>query len=184
MHYIIFDLEATCWKNKQEAPGKPEIIEIGAVKLDSNGNEMDKLKQFVKPTHFPELSEFCTELTSITQDMVDSAPNFPKAIQIFRDWIGFDEHFVLCSWGDYDRKQLKGEAEMHDIPSDWCNKHINLKAQYAEIKMQKKQKGMKKVLEAEGISLTGTHHRGIDDAVNITKIFKQYFGFWDIQVDK
>ena len=63
MHYIIFDLEATCWKNKQEAPGKPEIIEIGAVKLDSNGNEMDKLKQFVKPTHFPELSEFCTETT-------------------------------------------------------------------------------------------------------------------------
>ncbi len=178
MNYIIFDLEATCWESKKEAPGKPEIIEIGAVKLDSDGNEIDRLEQFVKPTHFPELSEFCTKLTSITQDMVEDAPIFQEAMQIFRDWIGYDDDFILCSWGDYDPKQLTREAEIHGLKFSWFEKHINLKEQYTRIKNMKHQKGMKKALIIEKIELDGTDHRGIDDALNIAKIFRRYQEFW------
>jgi inhibitor of KinA sporulation pathway (predicted exonuclease) len=29
-------------------------------------------------------------------------------------------------------------------------------------------------LKMEGIILEGTHHRGIDDAINIAKIFRKY----------
>jgi inhibitor of KinA sporulation pathway (predicted exonuclease) len=34
---------------------------------------------------------------------------------------------------------------------------------------------MKGALEREGISMEGTHHRGIDDARNIAKIFVKDF---------
>lgn len=39
---------------------------------------------------------------------------------------------------------------------------------------------MNGALKKEGLKLDGTHHRGIDDARNITKIFKAYFEQWEI----
>jgi DNA polymerase III alpha subunit (gram-positive type) len=37
--------------------------------------------------HHPTLSAFCTNLTGITQDQVDSAPEFPEAFRAFRQWL-------------------------------------------------------------------------------------------------
>lgn len=37
---------------------------------------------------------------------------------------------------------------------------------------------MKNALKNEGLTLEGTHHRDIDDARNIAKIFLKYFGQW------
>ena len=37
MNYIILDLEATCWKDRNENK-QNEIIEIGALKIDKDGN--------------------------------------------------------------------------------------------------------------------------------------------------
>jgi inhibitor of KinA sporulation pathway (predicted exonuclease) len=38
--------------------------------------------------------------------------------------------------------------------------------------------GLKSAVEREGFEFTGTHHRGIDDAENLAKIFVQYLGLW------
>jgi len=43
--------------------------------------------------------------------------------------------------------------------------------------------GMKAALSYEGIELDGTHHRGIDDARNITKIFLENLDKWDIKTN-
>lgn len=180
MKYIIFDLEATCWNKNETVPGPSEIIEIGAVKLDYDGLELDRLEQFIKPTHHPILSNFCKELTSISQEQIESAPYFAEAIQIFRDWIGND-NFILCSWGGYDRRQLVREAEMHGLQFDWFEHHINLKEDYTRIKKMKHQKSLKKALIIEKMKYEGTHHRGIDDAVNIAKIFTRNLKLWKIK---
>ena len=37
---------------------------------------------------------------------------------------------------------------------------------------------MKKALNILNLNLKGTHHRGIDDALNIAEIFKHCFGEW------
>ncbi len=77
MNYIILDLEATCWKDRNN--GKPnEIIEIGALKIDENGKTISEFSRFVKPKLNPTLSDFCMELTTIPQSEIDSASNFPK----------------------------------------------------------------------------------------------------------
>jgi len=48
MRYIIVDLEATCWK-KGTRPDRMEIIEIGAVMLDSSSGVIsDEFAEFVK----------------------------------------------------------------------------------------------------------------------------------------
>ncbi|MEL6538912.1 MAG: hypothetical protein AAFQ98_26080 [Bacteroidota bacterium] len=67
---------------------------------------------------------------------------------------------------------------MHRLDKAWLRNHISLKHQYAKIKNLRRPMGMDGALKREGLSLEGTHHRGIDDARNITKIFKANFDHW------
>jgi len=178
MKYIIVDLEATCWEQK----GKPnEIIEIGAVKINQNAKEESRFSTFVKPVLYPLLSDFCINLTTIKQKDVDSAPTFNNAIKQFMGWIEEDS-YVLCSWGFYDKNQFTKDCELHRMPVGWLKNHISLKHQHAYINPLSRPVGMETALKMDKLQLTGTHHRGIDDAVNISKIFIKHFYKWKFPI--
>lgn len=177
MNYIIFDLESTCWKEKNNQTR--EIIEIGAVKVGDDMKIIDEFTAFIKPVVNPELSAFCTELTSITQKMVDDASTFPVVIGDFMNWIDTESPYVLCSWGFYDKTQLKSDCKLHNIAAHWVDTHISLKHQFSDIKRLRRPPGMKTALKMEKLALTGTHHRGIDDARNISRIFIKNFEKWE-----
>lgn len=182
MNYIIFDLEATCWKNREKQPN--EIIEIGAVCVNDQKETVGEFVTFIQPTVHPQLSDFCTELTTITQEMVDDAPKFDAAITDFQKWIyGFGEDYILCSWGFYDRGQLRHDCDLHQLDDRWIRRHISLKHQYAKGKRTRPM-GMGRTLKKEKLELEGTHHRGIDDAKNIAKIFIKCFDLWDFSKAK
>ena len=66
---------------------------------------------------------------------------------------------------------------LYRLNDSWVKKHISLKHQFAEIK-NVKPCGMMKALNILKLSLDGIHHRGIDDAKNISKIFRSCFGQW------
>jgi inhibitor of KinA sporulation pathway (predicted exonuclease) len=179
MNYIVFDLEATCWEKRGEKEN--EIIEIGAVMINGEKKIVSEFEQFVKPLKNPALSDFCKKLTTIKQSDVDRAPHFNEAIERFKQWINIEEEYILCSWGFYDRKQLKSDSALHNLDHTWVNKHISVKHQYAKIKSLRRPIGMNTALSGEGMSLDGTHHRGIDDARNIAKVFIKYFEEWDFE---
>lgn len=171
MNYIIFDLEATCWENDRTKQN--EIIEIGAIKINDKLEVVGEFQTFIKPKLNPTLSSFCKELTSIKQTDIDNAPMFEDAIKKFKNWIGQD--YWLCSWGFYDKNQLESDCELHRLPIDWIHNHISIKHQHGSMIGRKKGVGMKKALQMLNIELKGTHHRGIDDARNIGKIFVRVF---------
>jgi len=177
MNYILLDLEATCWRERGN--GKVgETIEIGAVKINENGDEVDRFNEFIKPINNPHLSDFCTELTTITQEYIDSSDTYNIVIKRFQNWINLDNDYLLCSWGFYDRTQFSKDCILHDLDIEWLENHISIKHQYSNIKHSKKKFGMSKALKLEGFKLDGTHHRGIDDAINISKIFVKYLDKW------
>lgn len=177
MNYIIVDLEATCWEKSKGR--KNEIIEIGAVKVNAQNEIVDEFCQIIQPVVHTELSAFCTELTSITQEMVDEGVHFTQALPAFLNWIQeTGDTYLVCSWGYYDKNQFISDCRLHQLETGWINHHISLKHQHAHIKGLKRPIGMKGALAMEGFELDGTHHRGIDDARNITKIFQKYFGQW------
>lgn len=180
MNYIILDLEATCWNDKG-VKRQNEIIEIGALKLNAQGETISEFSAFVKPTLNPELSDFCTELTTITQDDVDTAQDYPAVEEEFKQWINVNEPYFLCSWGQYDKNQFLKDCELHGRSTDWLDPHTSIKHQYTKIKGLKRHIGMKGALWMEGIELKGTHHRGIDDARNIAEIFRANFGSWNFE---
>lgn len=169
--HIVFDLEATCWGRNRDMD-RMEIIEIGAARLDPESYDITgTFTTFVKPVVETELSDFCTGLTSIRQQDVDPAPEFPEAIEIFFDWIGGGD-VTFCSWGAYDIKQLRADYRRHGISMpEAFRRHINLKRLFADL-FERRACGMKNALKILGLELKGTHHRGVDDAVNISKIAK------------
>ena len=181
MNYIIYDLEATCWENEFEARGKRrEIIEIGGVLVNEEGEILSRFESFVQPVVQPMLSDFCQRLTSISQIDVNRADKFPEVIRDFQDWIGLNdgEEYLLCSWGFFDKSALVKDCELHKMDGNWAKKHISLKDQYPRIKNTGRAVGMNKALKIEGFEFEGTPHRAIDDAINLVKIFRKFLNLW------
>ena len=177
MTYIIVDLEATCWEQRDGRLN--EIIEIGALCVDEQQRTLGEFDAFVRPTQHPQLSDFCTQLTTITQSQVDAADSFPAVLPRFLDWVrSFGDDYLLCSWGHYDRVQFMNDCAAHGLAHDWAQRHVSLKHEYGRLKGMRRPPGMKRALRQEGLSLEGTHHRGIDDVRNIAKIFRKYFDEW------
>ncbi|WP_309718218.1 3'-5' exonuclease [Armatimonas sp.] len=171
MRYLIVDLEATC-RDSGMPREEMEIIEIGAVEMLSADSEPTReFGRFIRPTLNPELSEFCTQLTSITQRDVERAGLFPEVFQEFQDWIG-PRPYTLCSWGNYDLTQFLQDFARHEITPPYefdFARHINLKKRCAE-KFGTRPLGMASALHHLGLPLLGKHHRGIDDARNIAAL--------------
>lgn len=178
MNYVVFDLEATCEDRNIDPNFQNEIIEIGAVKLNHNGEIIDTFSKFAKPHHDTILTEFCVNLTTITQEEIDNAESLDDVLKEFYEW---SKDSKLLSWGGYDIRQLRRDIETQKSNINWQDmkdRHINFKGWYAKHNKLKKQCGMSKALRRENIILEGTHHRGIDDAKNISKIFSKYLSFF------
>lgn len=171
---VVIDLEATCWEEKF-VPDQNEIIEIGLVVCDANGKIVDKFQSFVKPRINPILSPFCKKLTSIKQEWIDSASSLPVVSGILERWFrhvfsGDIRGVPWSSWGDFDRKCLQKDCERNGIEY-FMGPHSSAKTMYAQVRGCKKM-GVDEAAKREGLPFLGTHHRGIDDAINIASIIK------------
>lgn len=89
---VIFDMEWTSWPGSQardwSGPGEhPEIIQIGAVRLDADLREIAIFDRLVKPRINPILSDFIIGLTGITQDRIDrDGIDIAEALAQFADF--------------------------------------------------------------------------------------------------
>jgi len=179
LNFIIYDLEATCWEGKTPDGLTQETIEIGAVKINSYGEQVGSYNRFIRPVVHPYLSPFCKSLTSITQDDVDRSMRFEEVCQEFMEWADIEnEDYYFCSWGSFDQKQLINDCIRNDMDYDWLDNYINLKKQYRDIKKLNKPVGLKAAVKKEGFEFTGIHHRGISDAENLAKIFLKHLDVW------
>jgi 3'-5' exoribonuclease 1 len=178
-HILVVDLEATCCDLHSIPRHQMETIEIGAVMVDlATLSIVDEFQTFIKPRRHPILTDFCLQLTSITQAQVDTAPTFPAAIDLWQPWLMQFEHTIFGSWGDYDRKQFQQDSKHHriDLPYPVSSNHVNLKEIFSQAQGLGTRYGMAQALNLSHIELTGTHHRGIDDARNISKILPYILG--------
>ncbi|WP_238883099.1 3'-5' exonuclease [Clostridium sp. YIM B02551] len=112
MNYIIFDLEFNQgykYAKKDDSPINPscpfEIIQIGAVKLNSEFNIISSYNRLVKPQIYKNLHSFIKEMTSLTIEELNNSKNFNEVYLEFVDFIGKDEN-ILCVWGTADIREL------------------------------------------------------------------------------
>ncbi len=171
---VIIDLEATCWEDREYQRKHSEIIEIGIVLWDRNNKEIIKSEGiFIKP-EFGEVSPYCTDLTSITTEDVANAKTLKEACRYLK--LNYNPSiYSWASYGDYDRKQFIKDCQKKNVRFPFSPTHINIKNLLALKMGWKHEKGMAQALETLNIPLEGTHHRGIDDAKNISKLFATLF---------
>ncbi|MBA3548196.1 MAG: exonuclease domain-containing protein [Nannocystis sp.] len=173
-HYLVVDLEATCDDMHAMPREQTEIIEIGAVLVDGATLEpLDEFQAFVRPVVHPRLTPFCTRLTSITQADVVRAPTFKF---VARRLAAFGQGALFCSWGGYDKNQLERDARRAGIRSPLGPRHLNLKEAFARAAGERREMGNQSAMRRVGLTPTGTHHRGIDDARNIAKLLPYALG--------
>ncbi|HBO94567.1 MAG TPA: exonuclease [Gammaproteobacteria bacterium] len=175
---LIVDLEATCWEMQRAPNGDSqsihnmEIIEVGCALATRKGNLLDAHSFLVRPTRNPVLSDFCMELTGITQSMVDAAPMLPEAIEAMNAWLGdLPDDFIWCSWGNYDRLHLEAQSQLDGArPVILSHPHLNLKRIWRRTTGHKRKNGFANALAFHGLEFEGHHHRGVDDARNMARV--------------
>lgn len=170
---LVIDLEATC-ENPTPEGYHFQIIEIGAVWLSPTGEVLDTFETLVRPDQ--PISEFCTGITTITQDLSDTGASFPEASAALAEFASRYPGKTWASWGAGDLKMIERDSAYHCVANPlegWA--HRNLKVEYhtAKPKVKKKQPhvGMKRAMVELGIELEGVHHRALPDALNICKVF-------------
>lgn len=172
-HYLIVDLEATCSDDGSVPRHEMETIEIGAVLMNARSLEIeDEFQTFVRPTRHPLLTDFCTQLTTITQAEVDAAPIFIDALMHFTKWFKPYDSVLFCSWGNYDRKQLHQDCKQHRIDFPFQSGHMDLKQAFSDALGNSKRFSMNSAMKKLGLEHAGTLHRGIDDARNTVRIVR------------
>lgn len=176
-HYLLIDFEATCTDDGSLPRAQMEIIEIGAVMVESQRlSVVDEFQSFVRPVRHPRLSAFCTGLTSIRQGDVDAAPPFAAMLDAFKPWLYRYSDFLWGSWGDYDLHQLRQDCDFHRLPNPIGAPHRNIKQLFAQAQGLDKKPGLGGAVRMAGLEFVGTHHRGIDDARNIARLMPYALG--------
>ena len=82
---IVIDIESTCWQDKPPIGQESEIIEIGICTVDvASGKRLEKESILVKPEK-SQVSEFCTQLTTLTQAQVERGISLKEACTILKN---------------------------------------------------------------------------------------------------
>lgn len=174
---LVVDLEATCWEQDGEYQKlHSEIIEIGICELDIHSGEISKKRGILVIPEHSTISQFCTDLTSITSEMIDQEGiSFEEAVQVLHDEYNSSQ-YTWASYGAYDRNKFREQCQQRQVEYPFGNQHLNVKNVFRDVAGLRRAMGMKRALQHLKFPLTGTHHRGVDDAYNIAKIL-----YWCLQ---
>lgn len=174
---LIVDLEATCWDgdvpglNRRQTVDEMEVIEFGCVLAEADGKVLDAKSFLVRPLQRPQLSDFCTELTGISQQQVATAPVYAEVVHAIDDWLSAYAPVCWASWGEYDRRQLEAEQQRHGCsPNFLALPHKNLNQLWCEGRASKRRSSLPAALAFHGLAFEGRYHRGIDDARNMARL--------------
>lgn len=178
MYYIIMDLE---WNNsyvKSTQKFINEIIEIGAVKLNSKLETVDTFSELIKPVISKKLRSRIKNLTHITNDDIKGGKPFSAVMADFENWVGEDA--VIMTWGDTDIRTLLSNYKMFLKKSSigFIKKYVDLQ-KYCQcfIDMENvQQAGLSYAAQCLEIDTESfPHHRALDDSLLSAECLKKVF---------
>lgn len=187
-YLCILDFEANCAETKEEMSRlhmDNEVIEFPSVLVevlsDGTTKKISEFQVYVKPRNTPILTNFCTELTKITQDKVDAGVTFPVALKMHEDWlkanipdyykmVGDDKVLIItCGRWDLSVMAPKEYVNWNIKPSKIYARFVNIKDDFEKF-YHTKSHSMMNQLNFLQLTHEGTHHSGIDDCKNISNI--------------
>ncbi|TEB20587.1 putative exoribonuclease [Perkinsus sp. BL_2016] len=170
-YYCVIDFECTCTGDFAFAN---EIIEFPAILIHPVSLEtVHTFHHYVRPTEHPVLTDFCVDLTGITQPQVDSALTLPDVLEIFACFLESENLEILpVTDGPWDfNKFLVPECRRKNLPlPPWCMKFLDLRWKFKQIFRLERWLNLSDMLTHLGLTFEGREHSGIDDSHNIAGI--------------
>ena len=181
MNYFVIDFEFTFYKRPV---GRPrgffnEIIEAGAVLLDSGGTETGRMHAFVKPHFYPKQAKDAYDFCMITEKEMKKAIEFPEMVrQISALYTPGNCYFV--TWGNEDFRVLDIGCQRHGIENPVRKEDcLDLALAYRLWKDDSFTTGLKAAAEALETDSEGLWHTAYDDAFNTGRVlFKMLEKGW------
>lgn len=182
MEYIILDNEWNTSYKKINGKSFNELIEIGAVKLDSKLREISRFSVLIKSTFTKKLSSRFQRLTNITtEEMKSKGMSFEQAVMLYSEWAGTDA--VTLTWSNSDLyvllENFRLRCDMNTVP--FIGKYVDLQ-KFAQNEMILKgsqitsQISVANAAISLGISIDGIGlHRALDDSLLCAEIFRKVY---------
>ncbi len=117
MNYIVLDLE---W-NQSSSPEQEnkeipfEIIEIGAVKLDSNKQMIGEFNELIRPSIYNEMHKITRNLIHLQMSELKRGKPFIDVASRFLKWCETD--IIFCTWGPLDLTELQRNMAYYRMKS-------------------------------------------------------------------
>lgn len=179
MVYVILDLE---WNNTYGRKTKSfinEIIEIGAVMLDENLQEISRYSSLIRSQIGKKLRGSVKQLTHITNEDLDNGIPFTKALSQLRRWIGSRDNVVI-TWGDGDIRVLIENCRylngIEIVP--FLTNYADIQSYFHSIfnSPPSRQVGLSAAAQILGIDEDEySHHRALDDSLLTAEVFRKIF---------
>lgn len=179
MKHIVVDLEMNgVGKEYKNLGCNMETIEIGAIMLDDNFQEISSFRTYVKPEYNTRVTSVVSKLTGINYNMLINAPKFNEALKMFSNWcMGVDDDIKIYAWSTNDYRQVFKEIKLkhYEISSDESRVYLtewnDFQEEFdAELGFDK-QVSLSLALDMAGIDFLGREHSALDDARNTAKLF-------------
>lgn len=167
--FVAFDTETTGLH-----PSEEHVIEIGAVKFNCRGLIGNPFNVLVKPP--VPVSPFITELTHITNEMLENCPSMKDVIPDFLNYIESDETFLIGHNVPFDIQFMDAELSRCSLCgiknrsmdtlqlARWAYPHLSILGEKGTYKLQSLAARYKIKVEAA--------HRACDDARVCKELFK------------
>jgi inhibitor of KinA sporulation pathway (predicted exonuclease) len=181
LDYIVLDIEFNGRKFASEHP--MEVIEIGAVRLNSSLELVDEFSALIKPIYFAKLNSFIKKKTGIPQEDIDKASRFPKVHADFTAWLKRSEQFLLMTWGGEDLKRIVLDTRMHKLDDAFwmAADYFDLLKGYIRYKNVTNDVSVEAALQDLEIPAEGSAHRALDDARMTAEVLRKIIGELDFE---
>ncbi len=177
MNYIVFDLEWNqCPQGKaRENPRLPfEIVEIGAIKLNENLEEIGRFHELIRPLVYHRLHRKTQEVIHLDDAALAHKRTFSPVIRDFFKWCGEDFEFV--TWGSLDLTELQRNMDYYRIQNP-----LPLPLYYYDLQKMfsllyddgKSRSSLEDAVEFLKVPKDHAFHRAFDDTFYTAEIMKR-----------
>lgn len=177
MQYIVLDLEWNQALTRESMRRKGftlvgEIIQIGAVRLDSVSGKADTIRLVIAPKYYKKIHWSVRKLTGISTKSLENGLTFPDAYAQFMNWCG--ENVTFLTWGPDDLPMLRDNLRLHNMSTQSLPASFDLQRIFArQIAGKKQQFSLSDAMEQLGIPQTIPAHDALNDALNTADVCRK-----------
>ena len=192
MIYGALDIEMTC-DGKQENEkfiddgrmkrAQREIISVGFVVWDDKYNIKNRYSSFVKPVHNTTITDYCENLTGITQNDVDHGKKCNNAFRDIREMCKRYSVDYIFTFGNADKEGIITSARWINKQKEKVNNLYAVSEKIIDVrpailkgincKNHRRGSGLSEIAEKLDVKMKGKQHDALNDAVLLYKICRK-----------